>query len=79
MQGPGGSRNGGSGGGGDGARTENAAAGDNHLNPQAEHAAWVAFTRDAPSMGKGGAGVDNNDGRGAAIDALSTRKDTEVG
>jgi hypothetical protein len=79
ARGPGGGRNGGSGGGSGGARTENAAAGDDRLNPRGEHAAWVAFTRDAPSTGEGGAGMDNDNGRGAAIDPPSATKDTEVG
>ncbi len=74
VRGPGGGRNGGSG----GARTEDIAVGDNHPNPRGEHAAWVVSTRDAPSTGEGGAGVGNNDRRGAAIDVLSAMKDTEV-
>jgi hypothetical protein len=56
ARGPGGSRNGGSRGGDGGARTEDAAAGDNHPNPRGEHATWVVFARDAPSTGEDGVG-----------------------
>ncbi len=79
AQGPGGSRNGCSGGGGGGARTEDAGAGDDHPNPRGEHATWVAFARDAPSTGEDGAGTDNNDGCGSAINAPSATKNTDVG
>jgi hypothetical protein len=53
-------------------------SGVNYLNPQGEHAAWVALTRDASSMGEGRVGADNNDGRGTAINVPSAMKDTEV-
>jgi hypothetical protein len=79
VRGLGGSRNGGGGGGGGRARTKDAAVGEDRPNPWGEHATWVAFARDVPSTGEGGMGVDNNDRRGAAINAPSATKDTEVG